>query len=116
MADFDLEGYIKQFAPELQEKAKACGSVKELLELADKNNVELTPDALEAVSGGVCDNDDCTHRGYGFGYWDVKMNWDTNYLYAICRCNNCKRVFYAKHPANNDSYWTYVPKSEYESF
>ena len=53
MRNFDLERYIKDLSPELQEKARACKSVAELLKLADENNVELSPDQLEAVSGGT---------------------------------------------------------------
>lgn len=52
MKKFDLESYIKGLSPELQEKARACTSVEELLKLADENNIELSADQLEAVTGG----------------------------------------------------------------
>lgn len=52
MKNFDLESYIKDLSPELQEKARACTSVEELLKLADENNIELSADQLEAVAGG----------------------------------------------------------------
>ena len=53
MKNFDLESYIKDLSPELQEKARACTSVEELLKLADETKIELKPDQLEAVSGGT---------------------------------------------------------------
>ena len=53
MKKIDLESYIKDLSPELQEKARACTSVKELLKLADENNIELSPDQLDDVIGGT---------------------------------------------------------------
>ena len=35
-------------------KVRACKSSDELLKLAKKEGIELTPEQLEAVSGGVC--------------------------------------------------------------
>lgn len=48
----NLNQYLESFSPELQEKAKACKTPAELLKLADENDIELKPEALEAVSGG----------------------------------------------------------------
>ncbi len=48
----NLEDYIKDLAPDLQEKARACGSVEELLALARENKVPLPDGALEAIAGG----------------------------------------------------------------
>ncbi len=53
MKNFDLESYIKDLSPELQEKARACTSVEELLKLADENSIELSVDQLDAVAGGT---------------------------------------------------------------
>ena len=53
MANFNLEKYIKDLSPELQEKARACNSVEELLKLADENSIELSVDQLDAVVGGT---------------------------------------------------------------
>ena len=47
-----LEDYIKDLAPELQEKARACGNVEELLALAKDANVPLPDEALAAIAGG----------------------------------------------------------------
>ena len=48
----DIESYIKDLSPELQEKARACGSVEELLALAKKEGYKLSEAEIEAVSGG----------------------------------------------------------------
>ena len=48
----NLEDYIKELSPELQEKARACGSVDELLVLAKENKIPLPDEALTAIAGG----------------------------------------------------------------
>ena len=52
MDNINIEEYIKDLSPELQEKARACTSIDELLKLAKDNNVPLPDEALEAVAGG----------------------------------------------------------------
>ena len=47
-----IEKYIKDLSPELQEKARKCRSISELLELAKAEKVEVPPEALEAIAGG----------------------------------------------------------------
>ena len=49
----NLEDYIKDLAPELQEKARACASVEELAALAKEAEIPLPDEALEAIAGGV---------------------------------------------------------------
>ena len=49
----DIESYIKDLSPELQEKAHACGSVEELLALAKEDGYELTDDELDGIAGGL---------------------------------------------------------------
>ena len=48
----NLDDYIKDLAPELQEKARACGSIEELLALAKDADVPLPDEALTAIAGG----------------------------------------------------------------
>ena len=50
-----LEDFIKDFAPELQEKIRACESVEELAALAKETKAPLSDEALEGVAGGVED-------------------------------------------------------------
>ena len=48
----NLEDLIKDLDPELQEKARACGSAEELIALAKEAKVPVPDEALEAIAGG----------------------------------------------------------------
>ena len=48
----NLEDCIKDLSPELQEKARACGSVEELLALAKEEKVPVPDEALATIAGG----------------------------------------------------------------
>ena len=48
----NLERFIKDLAPELQEKARACGSVEELIALAKEAKIPVPDEVLEAIAGG----------------------------------------------------------------
>ena len=50
----ELEKYIGELSPEMQEKARQCKDMKELNALLAENDVELSEDALKAVAGGGC--------------------------------------------------------------
>ena len=66
----DIESYIKDLSPELQEKAHACGSVEELLALAKEAKIPVPDEALVAVAGGddvdvgSCGPDCCPKCGH----------------------------------------------------
>ena len=72
----NLEGYIKDLVPELQEKARACGSTEELLALAKEAKVPLPDEVLASIAGGDdvdaskcspkkdCPKCGCTRLGY----------------------------------------------------
>jgi predicted RNA-binding Zn-ribbon protein involved in translation (DUF1610 family) len=58
----ELEKYIGELSPELQEKARQCKNRNELTRLIAENDVELSEDALAAVAGGGgCTNASLTH-------------------------------------------------------
>lgn len=63
------EELLKGLTEEQIEKAKACKSSDEILQLAKAEGIELTDEQLEAVSGG-CDSGDgnkcpkCGHKMY----------------------------------------------------
>lgn len=42
----------ESISPELQEKAKACKTAEDILELAKDEGYELSDDELESISGG----------------------------------------------------------------
>ena len=50
--EFNLEEYIKDLSPEQQEKARACKTKDELLQLAADEDMEIPMEALEGVAGG----------------------------------------------------------------
>ena len=81
MKNNDLEKYISELSPELQEKARECKDMDELNKLLAENDVELSEDALEAVAGGGSCSDPnlstgdtvdlkCTECGGTLRYWD----------------------------------------------
>ena len=45
----------ERISPELMEKAKACTSPEELMELAKGENLEISLDELDSASGGTGD-------------------------------------------------------------
>ena len=69
-SNVDIESYIKDLSPELQEKAHACGSVEELLALAKEAKIPVPDEALVAVAGGddvdvgSCGPDCCPKCGH----------------------------------------------------
>ncbi len=48
----NLDDYIKNLAPELQEKARACSSTAELLALAKEAKIPVPDEVLAAIAGG----------------------------------------------------------------
>ena len=48
----NIEDYIKGLDPDLQERARACGSTEELLALAKEAKVPLPDEALAVIAGG----------------------------------------------------------------
>ena len=93
MENEKFEKYISELSPELQEKARACQTKEELLELAAENDIELSDDALEAVTGGGCldfifsqksEKPYHTVCGSALSYWG--MGQKTFY------CNQCRTI------------------------
>ena len=93
----NFERYIKDLSPELQNKARALKTKDELMEFLAENDIELSDEVLEMVSGGCGVAEACStekhvkahcvdHRtGHeGMHYFD----WYWNY------CDNCKRYYY----------------------
>ena len=52
MANINIEKFINDLSPELQEKARECKSAEELNTFIAENDIELPEDALEMVAGG----------------------------------------------------------------
>lgn len=52
---------FEDLTPEQQEKALACKTTEELVELAKSEGVDLTDEQLSAVAGGDASWNCCTH-------------------------------------------------------
>ena len=97
---FNVEDYIKDLAPELQEKARQCKNMDELMELAGEEGVELSDEALANVSGGCGSSSSCKHKGYnGVVYSADRVSNDgVNSVWKItmARCTMCQAVISAQ--------------------
>ena len=61
---------FKDLTPEQMEKAKACKTPEELLQLAREEGYELSEEELDSVSGGGGWGDPCEdHSHCGVPYW-----------------------------------------------
>ena len=65
MKNSELEKYIGELSPEMQEKARECKTMEDLNTLLAENDVELSEDALQAVAGG-CSCSDSYPEGHIF--------------------------------------------------
>lgn len=90
----DIESYIKDLDPELQERARACGSIEELLALAKETKMPIPDEALAAIAGGD-DVDDgscnpyrcpkCKHKEEP--YWEEHLaNGGWRYHFKCSKC------------------------------
>ncbi len=95
MADnFNVENYIKDLSPELQEKARHCKNMDELMELAGDEGVELSDEALANVSGGCSSS--CKHRGFNGTVNEAtkieEVGNEVTYKVTKARCNKCQAI------------------------
>ena len=86
----NLEGYIKDLDPELQEKARACGSAEELLALAKEAKAPLPDEALAAVAGGDDQEDGkCFPEDHPKCPSCGSKNTEFEYYYLKYYCKDC---------------------------
>lgn len=100
-----FEDYIKDLSPELQEKARACGSMEELLALAKEEKVPLHDEALAAIAGGddvdsgACDGPEkcpkCGHKQKPYRNEDI----GGGYVCSHYKCDVCGYKWYYDWPA-----------------
>ena len=116
MANINIEDYMKDLSPELQEKARACKDKNELMELAAENDIELSEDALEAVAGGCFTEANnyfaykCTKCGNKLERNGKQANGYDKWALAIfyeCSNPNCRQMYYIAYMPNSDV--TYGP-------
>ena len=96
------EGYIKDLAPELQERARACGGVEELLALAKETKVPVPDEVLVAIAiaGGDdvdavrCFSNECPRCGrWEEPYWKEKLEGPVLTRYHF-KCSECGHKWY----------------------
>ncbi len=110
----DLEKYVSQFPEELQEKARACKTVQELLDLATENDLALPAEALTAVAGG------CGHK-HDWRNLDRKQKWKdghTNPCYVWekdkCYCGEIRYTLEVNIPPK-PHYYLNITQEQFES-
>ena len=98
----ELEKYIGELSPELQEKARQCKDMGELNALLAENDVELSEDALQAVSGGCSKSSDFYNNGDIVNGAICPECRSTLYYWDMCNmekdCANILRLF-CKNPS-----------------
>ena len=94
----NLEEYIKNLPPELQEKARKCANIEEILALAEGEDIQLPEEVLETIAGGKkrdprnCGKTKCPNCGST----DIKVVRNELYFY-VCKCNDCGTEFRTSH-------------------
>ena len=74
-----VQDIYKNLTDEQKEKFKACKTQEDLMKALDEENIELSPDQLEAVAGGGSWCDDCPNNSC-----DVLCPEDcTRYMYCL---------------------------------
>ena len=91
----NIKKYIGDLSPELQEKARECKTMEELQAMLAENDVELSEDALEAVSGG------CSSSGHHCSNIDLEKDkvlfWQEALWVVFYKrqCKDCGKISYA---------------------
>lgn len=113
----NFEKYIEGLSPELQEKARACNSLEEVMELAAENNIELPEDALEAVSGGCGGGHSHSGNTEVYELLDLNIQFRGNkieYLKGF-RCTGCSYKWFSVKLVN-DYNEIGISEEEFEQF
>ena len=85
---FDIQQLFNDLSPEMQERARACRTKEELLQLAADEDIEIPMEALESVAGG-CDQGE----RYCADCLSTKIYFDDyyfDYYCADCRSYNIR--------------------------
>ena len=104
-----FEEYIKDYSPELQEKARACKTKNELMQLVADEDLEMPMEALEGVAGG-CTSEGCEHsfqetESIGMlpymGSNDKHIMYNGKIVHSLITkvCSKCGETHYFVEPA-----------------
>ena len=88
--NFDYKKYLEDLTPEQQEKAKACRTKEEFLQLAAEEDVEIPMEALKNVAGGGCGKLEyyCESCGSTDIYLAEPDEFGYEYVRRCCHCNS----------------------------
>ena len=88
--NIEMEEYLKNLTPEQQEKARACKTKEELMQLAAEEDVEIPMEALENVAGGGCGKLEffCKDCGSTDIYLAEPDDSGYDYRQRCCHCNS----------------------------
>lgn len=92
MSDFNIDDSIKDLSPELQKKAKECKSVEEAMALAAENDIEVSNDVLEQISGGGCGS--CSHPSCTKIESKPPDFLAVEFLWIKRKCDKCGKTLY----------------------
>ena len=118
----NLEKYISELEPQLQEKARECKTKEELNTFLADNELELPDEALEMVAGG-CGTAACDHS-YELVERAIYNNYYNKYpgiyYYNRERCRNCgdqsyEYFFASSWPDVTANYRTKLTKAQFEA-
>ena len=113
----NLEKYIGELSPEMQEKARECKDMAELNAFLAENDVELSEDALQAVAGGCSASSDVYDKGdlvnvycpecdNQLRYWDMVYENDyiTRFYCDNPSCRSYNNGLWAKKNGGGKTY------------
>lgn len=92
------EELLKGLTEEQLAKARACKSISELLEAAEKEGIQLTEEQLKSVTGGTCGQPrrptqlECPNCGVVTSTYE---DWDISDTTTTCHCNVCGFVWHS---------------------
>ena len=92
------EELLKGLTEEQIAKVKACKNQEEILKLAKEEDIELTDEQLEAVSGGTCDDDTrlvCSKCRYDL-ITMIKHGTGEHEGWKLVECNRCHHRWWAE--------------------
>ena len=84
---------FEDLSPELKERLRACKTIDELIAFAKEEGFELTNEALEGISGGICKRD-CPWLGaVCINDVDCKTDTGCSGLFSCPQFSECPELF-----------------------
>ena len=95
MMNEELQKFLDDLSPELQQKARECKTQEEFNDFFSENDIELPDEILDAVSGG-CNifgvSESATICPMGGKHEFEYLYYDSGHSCKYYRCTKCKEV------------------------